>query len=162
MVPLPEVGACALEIYFRISISINKRDREIELERERERERDSSFEKRRWRLSGRELYLGRPRLPEAENGGSRNEKSERTPPARCGQPWDPHNPPPCWGRRCPWYHCPGPLRARWRVIQDIWFLDPSAVRLRGQNLNLRFMYVLSTFMYVYQRLPNAENRGSEN
>ena len=38
MVPPSEVGACALERYFRISISVYKRDREIELEGERERE----------------------------------------------------------------------------------------------------------------------------
>ena len=34
MVPPSEVGACALERYFRISISVDKPDREIELERE--------------------------------------------------------------------------------------------------------------------------------
>ncbi len=36
MVPPSEVGVCALETYFRISISVDKPDREIELERERE------------------------------------------------------------------------------------------------------------------------------
>ncbi len=33
MVPPSEVGVCALERYFRISISVDKPDREIELER---------------------------------------------------------------------------------------------------------------------------------
>ena len=58
MVPLAGVAASALESYSRFLVSGRGRDRKIELERERERERDSSFEKRRRRFSGTELYLG--------------------------------------------------------------------------------------------------------
>ena len=43
MVPPSEVGACALERYFRISISVDKPDREIELERERDTELEKSL-----------------------------------------------------------------------------------------------------------------------
>ena len=38
-------------------------------ERDRARERDSSFEKRRWRLSGRELYLGSFYCEKGPRGG---------------------------------------------------------------------------------------------
>ena len=44
MVPLPGVGACALEIFLRFRVLNNKRDRDIELERERERERERDTE----------------------------------------------------------------------------------------------------------------------
>ena len=53
--------------------------------------------------------------------GQKNRKCEITSQRRRDGSGQPYNPGTCWGRRCSWYRCPGPARARWRGISDFWF-----------------------------------------